>query len=113
MSDLDGEPIISYSEETNPNTAHFHKQLFEKFGCHMNIVKTINNLDSGFFSTGRGQGVFMIPRHLSFMAGEMHVIPVNGFETSIPLNLIWKRGNDKAALSTFVKDFTKFYNDEF
>ena len=113
MSDLDNEPIISFSEASNPYTAQFHKSLFERFNMQMNTVRTVNNIDSGFFYVNMGQGIFLIPRHLSFMAGDLNVVEISDPDVVIPLNLIWKKGNDKPALQTFVKDFTKFYNNQF
>jgi len=113
MSDIRNEPLISFSETNNPYTAQYHKSLFEKFGMQMHTVKTINNIDSGFFYVSMGHGIFLIPRHLSFLAGDLNVVEITDPEAVIPLNLIWKKGNDKQALTTFVKDFTKFYNGSY
>ena len=113
MSDLDGEPIISFSETSNPHTAGFHKSLFDKFGLRMNTVKTINNIDSGLFYADIGKGIFLIPRHLSSLAGDLNVVEIEDSDAAIPLNLIWKKGNKRPAAMTFIKDFSKFYNNGF
>ena len=111
MQDIAGEGIIAFSPDKNPVTADFHKQLFMKFGMGMNVIRVIDKVDTAIFYIGLGEGIFMIPRHLSFMAREFPVIPIADKEAYISLNLIWKKNNTKPALQSFIKSFSSYYRE--
>lgn len=108
--ELSGEPIIAFQEDINPNIADYHKSLFEKFGIKMNVARTVSNMESALFYTSLGIGLFLLPRHLSFMSGEMKVLPIVNEDAVCSLSLIWKKNNPKPALQTFIRDFSRFYS---
>ena len=108
--ELAGEPIIAYNKDTNPHTAIFHEKLFKKFGVEMNVSRQVGNMESGLFYTSIGLGFFIIPEHLQPLAKDMTVLPIVEKDAYISLRLIWKKNNDKAAVRTFVREFTAFHN---
>lgn len=113
LSELEGEYLITFSSKDAPFTNQFHSDIFEKHGVHVKSAKKITNVESGFFYVHMGAGIFLIPRHLSFMAEDHKVVPIADPDIKVPLYLIWHRDNTTAALKTFINEFTKFYKDEF
>ena len=113
VRELSGQPTIVYDRETNPHTAIFHEKLFQRFNAVMNPVRKVRNLESGLFQANLGLGYFIIPKHLTYAARDMVVIPISDEDASVSLHLIWKKNNAKSAVRVFIKEFSKFYKSEF
>ena len=113
VRELSGEPIIVYDRDTNPHTAIFHEKLFQRFNAEMNPVRKVRNIESGLFHANLGIGYFIIPKHLTYAAQDMTIIPISDEDASISLQLIWKKSNAKTGVQTFIKEFSKFYKSEF
>lgn len=109
LEELSAYPLINYSKANNPHTSGFHKDLFENRGLQMQIAKEVTSFESALFYAKAGIGVFLIPQHLSILAGDLITVPVSDEDCSIPLNLIWKTNNPKQSLQTFVQEFKLFY----
>ena len=75
----------------------------------MQIAKEVTSFESALFHAKAGIGVFLIPQHLSILAGDLVTVPVSDKDSTIPLNLIWKKQNPKQSLQTFVQEFKLFY----
>ena len=110
IQELSMHPLINYAKATNPYTHDFHKKLFEDKGLRMQTAKEVTSFESGLFYAKAGIGVFLIPQHLSFIAGDLITVPVSDEDCVIPLNLIWKKHNPKQSLQTFVRNFRVFYH---
>lgn len=113
ISELDNVDMISFQKNDNPNVAHFHDTLFEKFNVKPNIVRYVSNVDSGLFYSDLGEGVFIIPKHLTFMAINQPIVNISDPEAKISLSLIWKKNNTKGSLKTFIHSFTNFHKEIF
>lgn len=113
LKELSGKPMIVYDRNTNPHTAIFHEKLLQRSGTEMNVVRRVRNVESGLFYANLGLGYFIIPKHLTYMAQDMAVIPISGEDACISLHLIWKKSNVKPAVQAFTKEFSKFYQREF
>ncbi len=113
ISELDKVDMIYFQKNDNPNVAHFHDTLFEKFNVKPNIVQYVSNVDSGLFYSDLGLGIFIIPKHLTFMATNQPIVDISDTEAKISLSLIWKKNNTKGSLKTFVLSFAKFHRDTF
>ena len=111
FEELADHPHINYSKTTNPHTADFHTKLFENRGIHMNLVKEVSSLGSGLFYAKSGVGTFLIPQHLSLLAGDYNTVPIADDDCTIPLNIVWKKVNPKNSLKTYVHDFKLFYKN--
>ena len=107
------EPIITFTQDTNQAAAAAHFTLFERKKLTPTISKTVNNLDSALFYVEKGTGLFIIPRHLSFIAGDLTVKPIADETAVLPLHLVWKKSNTKTAMKTFVREFSNFCKDLF
>ena len=110
IKELSMHPLINYAKTTNPHTHGFHKDLFDKKGLRMQTAKEVTSFESGLFYAKAGIGIFLIPQHLSFIAGDLITVPVSDEDCLIPLNLIWKKQNPKQSLQTFIRDFKVFYH---
>lgn len=113
ISELNNTDIISFQESDNPHVAHFYDNLFEKFNVKPNVVKYVNNVDSGLFYSDLGLGIFIIPKHLTFMATNQPIVNISDPEAKISLSLIWKKNNTKGSLKTFIHSFTNFHKEIF
>ena len=111
LEELSTYPLINYSKTNNPYTSDFHKELFEKKNLHMQVAKEVTSFESALFYAKAGIGVFLIPQHLSFIAGDLITVPVSDKDCLIPLNLIWKKQNPKKSLQTYVQEFKLFYKN--
>ena len=109
IEELSTYPLINFSKTTNPHTSDLHKSMFEAKGVNMQIAKEVTSFESGLFYAKSGIGAFLIPQHLSFLAGDLVTVPISDKDCVIPLNLIWKKENPKQSLETFVQDFKLFY----
>ncbi len=110
VNDLSGFPMITFDKRTNPHTALFHEKLFKVLGADLNSVRTVHNIESGFFYTDTGLGAFIIPKHLLSLTQDLPAIPISDKEAFISLHLIWKNDNARPAVHTFIKDFKRFYD---
>lgn len=113
ISELDNVDMISFQKAYNPNVAHFHDTLFERFNVKPNIVQYVSNVDSGLFYSDLGLGIFIIPKHLTFMATNQPIVDISDPEAKISLSLIWKKNNTKTSLKTFIHSFAKFHRESF
>ena len=105
IRDLSGVPMIVYNRDTNPHTAIFHEQMFQRFGVETNVVRKVSNIESGLFYASLGIGFFIIPKHLLPMAKDLITLTVSDENEMIPLHLAWKKSNRKNGIQIFVKEF--------
>ena len=112
LEELSAYPMINYAKESNPFTAGFHKDLFEKRGLQMQIAKEVTSFESAMFYAKAGIGAFIIPQHLSLLADDLIAVPITDDDCVVPLNLIWKTQNPKKSLKTFVQEFKLYYENK-
>lgn len=112
LEEISSLPFIAYSKTTNPYACSFHEDLFAKYNLPLKVSREVNNVESGLFYVRSGEGYFLLPHRLSFMAGTLPVIPISNPGACISLNLIWKRGNTKPALKVFTREFRKFFDEQ-
>ena len=109
LEELSAYPLINFSKSSNPYTADFHNNLFESRDLQVETVKEVSSFESGLFHAKTGVGVFLIPQHLSPVAGDLVTVSISDEDCAVPLNLIWKKQNPKQSLQTLVQDFKIFY----
>lgn len=102
-------PQINFSKSQSPETADFQRSIFESRGLNIEVVKEVNSFESGLFYAGIGAGFFVIPQHLSFLAGDLAGVPIADEDCTIPVHLVWKKLSAKQSQQTYVRDFKLFY----
>ncbi len=110
LKDLSDVPFIGFDDE-NPYTNEIHAQLFKKASSNYNVVEKVPNVDTALFCVKMNLGAFIIPSHLQFLTDGLVVLPLEGENCFIHLNLLWKKSNPNPTIPIFYREFDRFFKE--
>ena len=113
IKDLSGEPLITYSKESNPWTDAFNQKLFAYHETEYNVCIEAPNFYSALFYVTTNRGLIIIPEHMA-STDEENIVKkrLQDDNAIVYVNLICKKDNHNAIINLFFDEFEKFYSQE-
>ncbi len=110
IEEISNIPVVCLSKNEHPATHRFTENLFANHGSVLNVTRYVPNIDTALFFTSLNMGAFIIPAHLTHMVSpkNMKVIPISDADSSIKLNIIWRKDNMNPVTPIFCDAFESF-----